>query len=166
MYNIPEEVTKTFEKYLSCFDQETGEQVVEDDVVESLKKELEELQNKQGELQEWSLKKYREKRDSLELIDKEIERLKDLKEKEKKELERLESLVFRFCEKPWLYGLYKVTYRKSKRVIIADESLLPENVFVEKITKSASKTLISEAIERGEQVNGAYIENNTSLSVK
>ena len=98
MYNIPEEVNQALESYLACFDSETGEQLQEDEVVKKLEKELNDLQNKQGEIQEWACKKYKEKEVSIENIKSEIKRLKAFLENREKDLERMEKFVQHMCK--------------------------------------------------------------------
>ena len=56
IYELPKEIEQALEKYYSCFDEDTGEMIVEDEVFEKIQAELFELQNKKEELLEWYLK--------------------------------------------------------------------------------------------------------------
>jgi hypothetical protein len=59
----------------------------------------------------------------------------------------------------------RISFRKTKAVVIDDESKL--NQFkVEKITYSYPKAEIKKAIESGEQVEGAHIEENKNIIIK
>jgi len=56
IYTLPKEIEQALERYYSCFDEDTGEMIVEDEVFEKIQAELFELQNKKEELLEWYLK--------------------------------------------------------------------------------------------------------------
>ena len=58
----------------------------------------------------------------------------------------------------------KINFRKSKAVVIEDESLLGEEYFI--IKKEASKTKIKEAINAGKDIQGARLIENRSLQIK
>ena len=58
----------------------------------------------------------------------------------------------------------KINFRKSKAVVIEDESLLGEEYFI--IKKEASKTKIKEAITAGKDVQGARLIENRNLQIK
>lgn len=60
----------------------------------------------------------------------------------------------------------KFTIRKSERVIIADETLLPEQYFKSKLVVSVDKTAIKTAIKNGRNIAWASIESFSNLTVK
>ena len=60
----------------------------------------------------------------------------------------------------------KLSFRKSKSVNVADLEALDQKYVTVKVTKSADKKAIKEAIESGEEVKGAYIEENFNLQIK
>lgn len=60
----------------------------------------------------------------------------------------------------------KITFRKSKSVNVINESLLADEYFTEKITKTVNKTAIKKAIESGLTVEGAEIKENRNVVIK
>ena len=58
----------------------------------------------------------------------------------------------------------RISWRKSRAVVITDESKLPDDVC--KVVRTPSKTMIKAAIEDGEALEGAYIEELQNLQVK
>lgn len=59
----------------------------------------------------------------------------------------------------------RLSFRKSSSVVIDDESKL-EQFKVEKIVFSYPKAAIKKAIEAGEKVDGAHIQENKNLVIK
>lgn len=60
--------------------------------------------------------------------------------------------------------LAKLSTRKSQAVEVLDESEIPDAFWV--IKKEISKSTISQAIKDGEQVPGAQLKDNISLSIR
>ena len=60
----------------------------------------------------------------------------------------------------------KVSIRESKAVSIIDEAAIPDEFWVEKTTRSVSKTAIKKAIDAGDTVTGAMIVTNENLQIK
>lgn len=63
-------------------------------------------------------------------------------------------------------GVWSFSLRDSKAVSITDEASLPEAYWREKVERTPDKVAIKEAIERGEEVSGAAIVVNQSLTIK
>lgn len=61
---------------------------------------------------------------------------------------------------------FEAVLRDSKKTEIIDESLIPEQYINTKIEKSPDKTAIKKAIEAGEEVAGATVITNTTISIK
>jgi hypothetical protein len=59
---------------------------------------------------------------------------------------------------------YKVSYRKSNKTVVTDETKLPESVF--EIKKTISLTKVKKALESGELKQGAEIQENKNLQIK
>ena len=57
-------------------------------------------------------------------------------------------------------------YRKSTTVEVPDLAKLAKKFIKKKVEESADKTAIKEAIKAGENVKGAYLQENINLSVK
>ena len=60
----------------------------------------------------------------------------------------------------------RLSFRRSKRIDIIDESKLPEDFVVRVETTRPDKKAIKDAIESGEEVNGAALVINRSLQIK
>jgi hypothetical protein len=60
--------------------------------------------------------------------------------------------------------LAKLSTRKSQAVEVLDEQLIPADFWV--IKKEVSKSTISQAIKDGEEVPGAQLKENVSLSIR
>jgi hypothetical protein len=103
-------------------------------------------------------------------IQAEIERLckiADAKVKVKNKLKEAISKAMQLFERDKIKtNLVSLSMRESTSVSIFNESLLPDFCFVEKITKSPSKTIIKEMISRGEKIEGAEIVKNKNLQIK
>lgn len=61
-------------------------------------------------------------------------------------------------------GVYRLFLRSTKAVVVDDEAVLPNHCRVVKTTPD--KKAIKEAIERGEEVRGAHLQENKSLIIK
>lgn len=100
----------------------------------------------------------------------EAERLKAKAERAKKAAERLKDTIRYFLtvtdRRKVAAGLYSFSLRDSKAVNVTDESLLPEEFWRVKTTREVAKTDIKAAIEAGQEVPGAEIVTNTSLTIK
>lgn len=59
---------------------------------------------------------------------------------------------------------YSVT--ENNRTVIDDESLIPRKYMTEKVTYTPDKTSIKKAIQSGEHVDGAHLENTERISIK
>lgn len=173
LYELSQETEKAFAGYLSCFDLDTGEQTVSDEVVVEKKKELEELQNRKDELAEWALKKRANAVGNYIAAQAEMERISQLAKREEKVAERMEKIIAQFfpadeVTKPVLLGNFTVSYRSSSAVEILDVSQIPaEYMKTPKIPDPApDKTAIKDAIKEGKEIPGARIEERKNLQIK
>lgn len=107
----------------------------------------------------------------IDSIDGEISRLTELKNKRVKSKEALLSRVKGAME---LYGIKKIEAQNlklllvaSKQVIIEDEDLVNDKFkkTVTKITTSVVKADVKKAIEAGETVEGAILQENFNLRI-
>lgn len=103
-------------------------------------------------------------------IDAEIERLNKIKSRnsnlEQRLKDTLKNAMLHFGIEEIKIPTLKINFRKSTAVQIDNEDLIEEKFKVEKTTKSISKTLIKEAIDKGETVFGASKIENKSLQIK
>lgn len=106
----------------------------------------------------------------VDQIEKEIERLNAKKAHLKSVSESLRGYLKRCMietgtdkiETP----LVRLSFRKSERVDILDESKVPEKYWAEKVTRSISKTAIKEDWKAGVGVDGTAIVEEKNLQIK
>lgn len=102
-------------------------------------------------------------------IDREIDRLRKLKERAGRTKERVANIAANFLT---TMGKDKAkgdqfTFKRRKfppRVVVADERLLPKEYIKEKITTSIDKIAIKKALQSGEQVTGASLEQRQGVA--
>lgn len=103
-------------------------------------------------------------------IDAEIKRLQALKKRVDREQERVKDYLAQACEMTGtkqINGIYaNISFRKSEQTIIDDESALPKEYVIEKVTYSPDKTKIKAAIKAGQEVQGAHIEIKQNIQIK
>lgn len=106
----------------------------------------------------------------IDIIDAEIKRLQSFKTSRVKLVGKLKETLsdamqlfeIEKIEAPTL----KISFRKSESVEV-DSNLLLDDEFLEtKISKTANKTKIKEAIKRGETVVGARLQTNMNLQIR
>lgn len=101
------------------------------------------------------------------LIDNEIKRLQQLKKVNTNILTRLnENLlqaVFMFGD--FEVGLTKFGTHKSSSIIVDDVNTLPTEFKTIKITESANKKELKDAIKRGESIKGVDLVENLNLKI-
>ena len=100
-------------------------------------------------------------------IDDEIKRLQALKKSNSKLIDNLKN---RLLDAVKLYGAFEVGLtkfgtRKSKSVSVEDVNSLDKEFKTIKVTESANKKAIKDAIERGEDVPGCEIVENLNLKI-
>ena len=107
---------------------------------------------------------------TAEMIDVEIKRLSELKSAYKNKSESLKDYISYSMKKNGIEkvetDIARLSFRKSQTVEIEDISKLPERFVVTKVSKTADKKAIKEAIENGEAVEGARIDNHNNLQIK
>ncbi len=91
-------------------------------------------------------------------------------EREKKALAKVESL------KRWLatacdgqkFNTWRcaVTFRKSEKVEILDDRLLPKDMLIENLVVSPDKKKIKEALKAGQHVEGCFLVTNMNPTIK
>ena len=166
LYELVSEEQKLNELFLTAIDEETGE-IRDNEILEELETELKNaLVNKS----EGIIKVIRNQESDLEMVTSEIERLTNLKNKMKKEIENFKSYIKFNMKKMELKkvetSLGNISLRQSTVTEIYDEASLPKEFLKEKITYTPSKTEIKKAIESGQEVKGARLVVNTSLTIK
>ena len=166
LYELVSEEKKLNELFILAIDEETGE-IRDNETLEELETELKNaLVNKS----EGIIKVIRNQESDLEMVSAEIERLTNLKNRMKKEIENFKDYIKFNMKKMNLKkvetSLGNISLRQSTATEIYDEASLPKEFLKEKITYTPSKTDIKKAIESGQEVKGARLVVNTSLTIK
>lgn len=158
------EIHQGIRDLLETVDPETGE--ISEEVMEAYGNLQEDLNVKQKN----TLLYYRHLASQEAAIKAEIDRLKALRDSKKRQMEGVEKLVRYTMDNTGArkldYDIVKAQYRATKRVIIDDEAQLQKEFIKEKVTYSPDKTAIKKAVEAGESVPGAHVEEYNSLSIK
>ena len=148
-YQIPEEVNKAMNLWLSSFD-DNGEQIDTDEVVKGRYDALKSIENRKNEVAEWAIGEYANLTMSAESLANESKRISSLAKSEEKKAERLLSLVRMIVgtdveDKPAIIGNCKVGYQNGTGSLVIDENAEVPAEF--KRFNSESKTL-GEMIEK------------------
>ena len=106
----------------------------------------------------------------MDIIDNEIKRLQQAKKSREKTIERLKATIemamktFEIdkIETP----LIKISFRNSESVEITDVNDLPNEFKVIKLTESADKLKIKDALKSGMFISGCSIKTNRNLQIK
>lgn len=101
-----------------------------------------------------------------ELIKQKQELLKEYKNREMYLEMKAKTAMEMFGDKSVETVSNKFTIRKSERVIILDEEIIPIEYIKIKTTVSADKTAIKEAIKNGATIEGATVESFSNLTIK
>ena len=105
----------------------------------------------------------------IDQIDLEIKRLQGLKASRSKMVDRMKETLKTAME---MFGVTKIesptlklSFSKSESVEV-DESILPSEYFVEKVTKSPDKAKIKYYLKQGDSILGAKLVENQNLQIK
>ena len=167
IYEIGQELQTLNELYFEAIDEETGE-IKNADILEEFEKELQiQLATKGAGI----IRAYRNTEALINGTKTEIERLTKAKKVLENRNKQFKDWVLRNME---IMGVKKIetelgtmSIRKGSGAIeIYDEKLLDEKFFVENIEKKVSKVLITEAINKGKEVQGAKLVFKNSLTIK
>jgi hypothetical protein len=105
-----------------------------------------------------------------EIIEKEIERLQKLNKSCDKTIvklkDRVEMAMITFEVDKIETPLIKISFRKSESVEVENVNQLPNEYKVIKVTESADKLKIKDAIKAGETIEGCLIKTNSNLQIK
>lgn len=107
---------------------------------------------------------------SSAVLEHEIKRLMELKKGNDKAVENIKGFISRAMLDHGIEkietDICKLSFRKSKAVMIGEVESLPKEFLNEKVTVTPNKVAIKEAIEAGEVVPGAQIVENMNLQIK
>ena len=154
--------------FISLMEENGGE--VNDEIIEELAIRRDNFQHKAEAYAKFILKLESEADQAAAEI-KRIQALKKAKENTVARLrESLLAALMVFTEEDakgirrYETPLAKLSTRKSQAVEVLDEQLIPADFWV--IKKEVSKSTISQAIKDGEEVPGAQMKDNISLSIR
>lgn len=169
LYEITEELEKLEAMYEMTYDEETGElNELEFNEIQAVEEEMKNLLSNKSD----SIIKYIKNLESdMNVLKEEEKRLKDRREKLEKKKEWLKTYLM---ENMLKLGYTKVdsTYgtlstRKSKSTVINEDIIPKDKRYWSVETKDKfDKNKIKKLIESGEEIVGAYIQENTSVVIK
>jgi hypothetical protein len=97
-------------------------------------------------------------------------KLKNRRQAKEKKAERLEeylkSSLLGFGSKKFETPRVVLSFRTSKAVVVTDESKLDKKYMKAKVVVTVDKTAIKDALDKGEVVEGAAIEEKQNLQIK
>ena len=106
----------------------------------------------------------------MDIIDNEIKRLQQAKKSREKTIERLKATIelamLTFDIDKIETPLIKISFRKSESVEVTDVNELPNEFKVIKLTESADKLKIKDALKSGMFISGCSIKTNRNLQIK
>lgn len=79
---------------------------------------------------------------------------------------RLEDCMLAIGKEEYKDTKVSISFRKSTRVEIRNENILPKEYMVEKTTYTPSKTMIMEALKNGVEVEGAELVEAKNIQIK
>ena len=167
LYEIDKELTELLENgfTLSCVDLETG--VIDEEKAQAFLEQLPLEREKKVESIALFIKNLESDVDG---IDAEIKRLTERKKAKERKAENLKNYLttsmLAFKENKFETARVVLSFRKSKSVVIENESAIEKKFIKEEIKYSFDKKAIKQAIESGETVPGASIKENQNLQIK
>lgn len=106
----------------------------------------------------------------IDVIDKEIERLKELKDSKKRKNEYLKEKLKNAFEitgiKKVDTGLFVISTWMPKASVFVDEEILPKEYFITKTTITPDKKFLYEELKNGVEIPGAVLQHNIALRIK
>jgi hypothetical protein len=106
----------------------------------------------------------------IDIIDNEIKRLQQAKKSREKTIQRLKDTIelamITFDIDKIETPLIKISFRKSESVEVTDVNELPNEFKVIKVTESADKLKIKDALKSGMFIEGCSIKTNRNLQIK
>ena len=106
-------------------------------------------------------------RSDIKELKEEENNLADRRRSKENLADRLENFIkYAIGEENFETAKVKISHRKSTAVNIMDETLIPAEFKIEKITVSIDKKAIGDALKFGEIVEGAELETRDNIQIK
>ena len=106
----------------------------------------------------------------LQKIESEIERLNEKKKSIENNIKRLNlrlgDCLYSMNTTKYSAGTYTVYRRETEQIIIDDPQKIPAEFMKTKVSEMPNKTLIKERIKSGEEIAGAHLQTNQSITIK
>ena len=106
----------------------------------------------------------------LQKIESEIERLNAKKSAIENNIKRLKlwlgDCLFSMNTTKYNAGTYTVYRRETQQIIIDDLQKIPAEFMKTKVSETLNKTLIKWRIKAGEEIVGAHLQTNQSITIK
>lgn len=100
-------------------------------------------------------------------LDEQEKAFKERKDKAKKKAESLKKYLASALDgQKFSTSKCVVSFRKSTKVNVLDESIVPAEYMTEKVTREPNKTAISDAIKAGMEIPGCELVQNINPAVK
>lgn len=166
LYELTQEQIRLYDRLSSedAINKETGE--VDESLAEALSLNQEELENKII----GTALVYKQLNADSEMIKNEIEALQEryarINNNAKYVKERLENSLLDLGMMKFDNPKFSISFRKTTKVEITDESLIPAEFMKTKTTVEPSKKDIADAIKSGKEVAGCYLEENHKIQIK
>lgn len=168
LYEIDRRIEEILDRLYSQVDDSTGE--VPESISEAILVELDALNEERAEKLDNIGAYIKSLTAEASAIKAEIDSLKDRLDKKQKKIESLSKYVkFNLIlhnEKKFETARVAFSFRKSEKVAISDESILPKKYLKKEVTYKPDKTAIKEALKNGQKVRGAVLEENQNLQIK
>lgn len=164
LYEIDNEIRAFLDKMLDAVDEETGE------IIDIDPAELEQLNEAREQKIENIALYIKNLEADAKAIKEEEKNLKERRERAEKKADRLRDLLAMSMtnagETKFNTARCAVSFRASKSVVITDLDLIDEAYVKKTIDIKPDKTAIKKAIEAGEDIEGAHIEEKQNIQVK
>lgn len=165
-YEINEKMRMIEKELNECIDENTGE-IIDDKYTELINDYTATEMEEHDKIESVCLL-FKEKQMFINELKAEKKRITDRINIVENDAERLEKFIDEFVLKGQKFETPKVRcqYRKTKAVEVADESIVPEEYMIEKVSVAPDKMKIKKALSDGEIVRGCNLIEGTSLSIK
>jgi hypothetical protein len=105
--------------------------------------------------------------DAIAVEELKLKKRREAKEKKAERMEEyLKSSLLGFGDKKFETPRVVLSFRTSKAVVVTDESKLDKKYMKAKVVVTVDKTAIKDALDKGEVVEGAAIEEKQNLQIK
>ena len=106
----------------------------------------------------------------LQKIESEIERLNEKKKSIENNIKRLNlrlgDCLYSMNTTKYSAGTYTVYRRETQQIIIDDLQKIPAEFLKTRVSEAPNKALIKERIKAGEEISGAHLQTNQSITIK